>query len=241
MSLIFGIIGIIIGSFFNVCIFRIPKNESIVFLFSKCPYCNKKIKWYENIPLISYFFILKGRCSNCKEKISKQYPITELLTGILFFIFFNKFGLSLTTLKYIVLGSSLIIASFIDLKNYYIPNRVNFFILIFGIITSFSTIGLEKSLLGGGIYSLFFVLVYGYLGDENRNVIGFGDVKLALGIGVNIGYSGLYNVLIFLNIAFITGGIIGLILIILKKKTRKDVIPFSPYIAIAGVAAAYLI
>ena len=232
--------GLVIGSFLNVCIYRIPKGESIVFPHSHCPTCGHKIKWYENIPVVSYIFLLRGRCSGCKGNISIQYPIVECLTGILFYIFYVRFGYSILTLKYLILIPLLIIAIWVDFSHYYIPDRVNFSIFIVGIITSFFTIGFERSILGAGSFTLFYILLYGFGESFGKEIMGFGDVKLAMGLGATIGYFGLYKVFIFLNIAFITGAIVGIILILLKLKTRKDIMPFGPYIAIAGLMMAYI-
>ena len=234
------IIGLIIGSFLNVCIYRIPRGLSISTPSSHCPICNYKIKWYENIPVLSYVIFLRGRCSNCKEKISIQYPLIELITGILFYIFYMKFGYTLLTLKYLIFISLLIVAIWIDFYHLYIPDRISFSLFLLGVLGSFFTIGFENSFLGAGSFSLFYVLLYGVGENFGKELIGFGDIKLSLGIGAVIGYFGLYQVFIFLNIAFITGAIVGIILILLKIKTRKDTIPFAPYIGLAGIIIAYI-
>jgi len=234
------LIGIVIGSFLNVCIYRIPRSESLLFPPSHCPLCNYKIRWYENIPLISYILILRGRCSNCKRKISLQYPIIELLTGILFYIFYLKFGYTFLTLKYLIFSALLIVGSGIDLGHHYIPDRITISILALGIISSFFTIGFEKSILGAGSFSLFYLVLYGYGESTGYEIMGFGDVKLALGIGSVVGYLSLNKVFLFINIAFILGAVIGVSLILLKLKTRKDQIAFGPYISIAGLILGYI-
>jgi leader peptidase (prepilin peptidase)/N-methyltransferase len=240
MQWIVGGLGLIIGSFLNVCIYRIPKKESIVFPASHCPICNHKIKWYENIPVLSYVFLLRGRCSQCKSHISIQYPIVELITGVLFYIFYIKFGYTILTLKYLVFIPLLIIAIWIDFDHYYIPDRISLSIFLLGIIGAFFTTGFERSFLGAGSFTLFFLLLYGFGESFGKELMGFGDVKLSLGIGAIIGYYSLYQVFIFLNIAFVTGAIVGVILILLKIKTRKDIIPFGPYIGIAGLVMMYI-
>jgi leader peptidase (prepilin peptidase)/N-methyltransferase len=233
-------IGIIIGSFLNVCIYRIPRGESVSLPPSHCPICNHRIRWYENIPIFSYVFLLRGRCSNCNSKVSIQYPLVEFLTGILFYIFYIKFGYTFLTLKYLLMIPLLIVAIWVDFIHYYIPDRISFSIFILGLLGSFVTIGIERSVLGAGVFSLFFLLLYGFGESFGKEIMGFGDVKLSLGIGSIIGYYSLYEVFIFLNIAFVTGAIVGIILIFLKLKTRKDIIPFGPYIAIAGLVIAYI-
>jgi len=234
------LVGLIIGSFLNVCIYRIPKGESVAFPPSHCPVCGHKIKWYENIPVFSYIFILKGKCSECKGNISIQYPIVEFITGILFYIFFLRFGLGILGIKYLIFICLLIIGIWVDFIHYYIPDRISLSIFIIGITTSFFTIGFERSILGAGSFALFYIVLYGFGESFGYEIMGFGDVKLAMGIGAMIGYFSLYQVFIFLNIAFISGAIIGVGLILLKKKTRKDIMPFGPYIAIAGLVIGYL-
>ncbi|WP_028855064.1 prepilin peptidase [Psychrilyobacter atlanticus] len=234
------LVGLIIGSFLNVCIYRIPKGESVAFPPSHCPACGHKIRWYENIPVFSYIFILRGKCSECKEKISIQYPIVEFITGILFYIFFLRFGLGILGIKYLMFICLLVIGIWVDFTHYYIPDRISLSIFIIGIMTSFFTIGFERSILGAGSFALFYIVLYGFGESFGYEIMGFGDVKLAMGIGAMIGYFSLYQVFIFLNIAFISGAVIGVGLILLKKKTRKDIMPFGPYIAIAGLVIGYL-
>ncbi|OQY42075.1 MAG: hypothetical protein B6227_03245 [Fusobacteriia bacterium 4572_74] len=234
------LLGLIIGSFLNVCIYRIPKGESVAFPPSHCPLCGHKIRWYENIPVFSYIFILRGKCSGCKGHISIQYPIVEFITGILFYLFFLRFGLGILGIKYLIFICLLVVGIWIDFTHYYIPDRISLSIFIIGIISSFFTIGFERSVLGAGSFALFYIVLYGFGESFGYEIMGFGDVKLAMGIGAMIGYFSLYQVFIFLNIAFISGAIIGVGLIFFKKKTRKDIMPFGPYIAVAGLVVGYL-
>lgn len=234
------LLGFVIGSFLNVCIYRIPNGGNIAFPSSHCPSCGHIIKWYENIPIFSYVFILRGKCSGCKCKVSIQYPIVEFITGILFYLFFLRFGLGILGIKYLIFICFLIVSTWIDFTHYYIPDRISLSIFIIGIIFSFFTIGFERSILGAGSFTLFYIVLYGFGESFGYEIMGFGDVKLAMGIGAVIGYFSLYQVFMFLNIAFILGAIIGIVLILLKKKTRKDIMPFGPYIAIAGLAIGYL-
>ena len=240
MQWIVLLLGLVIGSFLNVCIYRIPRGESVSFPPSHCPTCGHKIKWYENIPVFSYIFILRGKCSECKGHISIQYPIVEFITGMLFYAFFLRFGLGILGIKYLIFICLLIIGIWVDFIHYYIPDRISLSIFVIGIISSFFTVGFERSMLGAGSFALFYIVLYGFGETFGREIMGFGDVKLAMGIGAMIGYFSLYQVFIFLNIAFILGAIIGVGLILSKKKTRKDIIPFGPYIAIAGLVVGYL-
>ncbi len=232
--------GLLIGSFLNVCIYRIPRGESVAFPPSHCPLCGHKIRWYENIPVLSYIFILKGKCSGCKGNISIQYPIVEFITGVLFYLFFLRFGLGILGIKYLIFICLLIIGIWVDFTHYYIPDRISLSIFMIGILTSFFTVGFERSVLGAGSFALFYIVLYGFGESFGHEIMGFGDVKLAMGIGAMIGYFSLYQIFIFLNIAFVSGAFIGVGLILLKKKTRKDIMPFGPYIAMAGLAVGYL-
>src|SRR6056297_1519304 len=133
LYLIIFSIGLVIGSFLNVVIYRLPKNNSIVFPSSHCPECNTQLNYYDLIPVFSYIF-LKGKCRYCGEKISLQYPIVELLTGLLFLLDFLNYGLTSEFIIFILLMSSLIIVSFIDLKYQIIPNEITFSFIPLGLI-----------------------------------------------------------------------------------------------------------
>lgn len=235
------VLGNLIGSFLNVCIYRIPRNESVIYPPSHCMSCGYKIKWYDNIPIISYFILLRGKCRKCKEKISLQYPIIEMLTGIIYVIIFFRSGITWTTLVLWLFASILLTLSIIDLKEYILPDRLTFSLIIIGIVLAgiFDLRNLEGSFLGAAVYAFPFMLLYGF-GEAvlKKEVMGFGDVKLGAGIGAFLGYTSFMKFWIFLTIAFCSGAIISLILIILKIKTRKDIIPFGPFIALAGLVMA---
>ncbi len=242
-SLVFlFIMGSLFGSFLNVCIYRIPRKESVAFPPSHCPKCDHKIRWYENIPIISYFMLLRGRCSSCGEKISIRYPIVEAITGIAWSICYLKFEYSLWTGVMVVVVTLLILGSAIDLDNYYIPNRVSLGIMIIGLVFSFyNGIGIERSIIGAGVFGLPFLLIYGYGSDLfKREVMGFGDVKLAVSLGSLMGYVNLYILHVFVTTSFLLGAIVGISLLVTKKKERTDAMPFGPYIALAGVITIFI-
>ena len=133
LYIIIFLYGIVIGSFLNVCIYRLPKKENIVKVRSHCMNCGYQLKWYDLVPLFSYL-ALGGRCRKCKQKISIQYPIIEALNGVLYIIIFAEYGLSMTTLLYCLLFSALITLSVIDFRTYEIPLGINVFILALGLI-----------------------------------------------------------------------------------------------------------
>lgn len=230
------VLGCIIGSFLNVCIYRIPKEENLAYPPSHCPNCGYKIKWYENIPILSYVFLLRGKCRNCKNKISVQYPLVEFLTGVVYLLVFLKYGISFRTLIFFIFFSLLIVLSGIDLKKYYLPDRLSLSLIFLGLILSFfNGVGLERAFLGASAYAFPFMLIYGF-GDSfiKKEVMGFGDVKLASGIGAFLGYMNFYILHVFFTVAFVLGATISLMLIGLKIKKRKDIIPFGPFLSAAS-------
>jgi len=227
------ILGLIVGSFSNVCIYRIPRNESIIYPASHCPKCRSKIKPVDNIPLLS-FILLKGRCRNCKSKISIQYPIVELITGLIYLIIYLTYGLSIQSLIYIILSSALIIMAFIDLNEQIIPDVISLPGIVIGFIISFfvpyisfinSALGV---VVGGGI-----ILIIGLGGSVifKKEAMGGGDVKLAAMIGAFLGWR---YIIISLFLGFFLGALAGIILILSKIKSREDVVPFGPFIVLGS-------
>lgn len=235
------LLGIVIGSFLNVCIYRIPRGGSVNFPPSHCPICKEKIKWYDNVPILSYLF-LRGKCRVCKSKISIQYPLIEFFTGLLYMLVYLKFGWSILTLKFLIFVSLLIVLSIIDLKSYYLPDSLTFSLISLGIIFSwFSGVGLEQSYIGAGTYAFPFVIIYGF-GEYifKKEAMGFGDIKLACGIGAFFGYNSFYNMYIWFTLSFVIGSIISLILIALKIRERKNLIPFAPFMGISALITMFL-
>jgi len=228
------ILGLIVGSFSNVCIYRIPRNESIIFPASHCPKCRRNISPKDNIPLLSYI-LLKGRCRNCKSKISIQYPIVELLTGLIYLIIYLTYGLSVQFLIYIILSSALIIIAFIDLNEQIVPDVISLPGIVIGFILSFFVpyISFINSVLGifagGGI-----ILIIGLAGSIifKKEAMGGGDVKLAAMIGAFLGWR---YIIISLFLGFFLGALAGIILILSKIKSREDVVPFGPFIVLGSL------
>jgi len=227
------ILGLIVGSFSNVCIYRIPKNESIIFPASHCPKCHSPIKPTDNIPLLSYI-LLKGRCRNCKSKISIQYPIVELLTGLIYLIIYLIYGLNIQTLIYIILSSSLIIIAFVDLNEQVILGVLSLPGIAIGLILSSfvpyisfinSALGV---LVGGGI-----ILIIRFAGSVifKKESMGLGDIELAAMVGAFLGWR---YIIISLFLGFFLGALAGIILILSKIKSREDVVPFGPFIVLGS-------
>ena len=158
--LIFIVLGALWGSFANVCIYRLPENKGVVRGRSSCPKCKNSIKWFDNIPLIS-FILLKGKCRNCNNPIALQYFIVELIGSISFVAIYHFFGVTLTTLLLLILSVIFIIIFFIDLKHFIIPNVLTFTLMIVGFIKSFDP-NLNKAIFPNYINSLIGG-VFGYL------------------------------------------------------------------------------
>ncbi|MGE5582323.1 MAG: prepilin peptidase [Bacillota bacterium] len=223
------IFGMIIGSFLNVCIYRIPLGVSVVLPRSYCPHCRKQLKNYDLIPIFS-FLLLGGRCRYCRAKISRQYPLVEFLAGAIGLLLFLKFGFSIAFLRYLLLAYLLMVIAFIDFKEKRIPNLLIYPGLIVGVLWAVFN-GKEELLssvsgavLGGAI---LFPIAYFF-----PQGMGMGDVKLLALIGAFMGIKLLVPVL-FAGSAL--GAILGLILILSKVITRKTPIPFGPFLAAGAI------
>ena len=220
-------LGLIIGSFLNVCLLRLSEGKSVVYPPSACPNCNINLRPWDLIPLLS-FLLLKGKCRYCSSPISLRYPIVELLTGLLFATTADKFGYSVVTIQALILISALIVISFIDLDHYIIPDKVLIFLLITWIaFLPFTSVDYLNSFFGlasaGGLF-LIITLV-------SKGGMGMGDSKLAAVLGLYLGWP---NALLAMFLACFLAGIVGISLILLKIKSRKDIIPFGPFIALAA-------
>jgi len=228
------IVGLIIGSFLNVCIFRIPKDESISFPPSHCTSCGTRIKPYDLVPVLSYF-ILGGKCRKCGEKISIRYPLIELATGITFFLIYFKFGLTIELVKFTLLSCFLIIIGMIDLDttDVYLSTTLTGIItgLLFVIITFASGSSYLTFILGGilagGVIALIIVITHG---------MGWGDFEICLLSGLFLGFK---SSIVMLFFSFVLGGAIGVLLLLTKKKSRKDPIPFGPFIVMGTFIAMF--
>ena len=219
--------GIIIGSFLNVCIYRIPKKENFTTTRSHCMNCGYQLKWYDLFPLFSYI-ILCGKCRNCKAKISIQYPIIEALNGILYVMIFMINGYQIESVIYCLLTSALIVLSVIDFRTYEIPIGLNVFIGVLAMIrVAFDFKHVVMYLIGFCSVSGFLLLIY--LITRGRG-IGGGDIKLMAVSGLLLGYERII-------LAFALGCIIGSILHLIRMKISNEdkVLAFGPYLSIGIV------
>ena len=241
VQIFFFLLGSAIGSFLNVCIYRIPREKSIVNPPSACPGCEKPIRFYDNIPILSYI-LLKGKCRDCGSKISIRYPLVELLTGIFFLILYRQFGFSFELIVFVIFLSLLIVISFIDLDFQIIPDVLSVggvvlgFILAiirplfryldpkFGILDSLYGIGL-----GGG---LLFAIAWLYQFFTKREGMGGGDIKLLGMIGAFCGWKG---VIFSLVSGSVLGTIVGIPLMLAKGRNTKYAIPFGPFLSLGAI------
>lgn len=233
-TMIIFMLGLVIGSFLNVCIYRIPLEKSIVYPQSSCIQCGKSLIIIDLIPIISYMF-LGGKCRYCKKNISIRYAGVELVTAALFIFAYMNLGMSFKMIQTLILISFLIIITFIDYDYQLILDKLLIPMGIVGVIFIFANSffydyllysnmadALIGSLVGGGLLFLINCL--------SRGGIGWGDIKFAIVIGIWLGWQ---YTLITLLLAFILGGIVGILLIVSKRKGRKDYIPFGPFLSLA--------
>ncbi len=228
------VLGVVVGSFLNVCIYRIPEGQSIVSPPSACPKCGHQIRWYQNVPILSYLF-LAGKCASCRARISLRYPAIELLTGTLFALVLYYFGFSPATLIYWMFVSALIVITFIDLDHQIIPDIISLPGIAVGFICSFfvpwlswldSCLGIVA---GAGIL-LTIAWIYEKL--AKREGMGGGDIKLLGMLGAFLGWKAILPV-VFL--ASLSGTLIGVPLMLLRRGNTKLAIPFGPFLAMAAL------
>lgn len=237
------VVGLCIGSFLNVIIYRLPMEQSIVHPRSHCPGCNKMIAWYDNIPVVSYL-ALGAKCRGCGMRISPRYPMVELLTGVLFVAVYNRFGLDGMTLVFWIMVAGLIVGTFVDFDHMIIPDSVSIGGMVFGLVASALvpslhaspawTGGLYKSALGlaAGFGSLWLVGVVGKWVFK-KDAMGFGDVKLLGAIGALLGIPGVvYTVLV----SSLIGTVVGVGLILFGGREWQSRIPFGPYLALGALS-----
>lgn len=228
------IFGTVIGSFINVCIYRIPKGESIIYPPSHCPRCGYHLRPIDLIPLLSYI-LLRGRCRKCSAPISSRYLFVELLTGVIFLLAFLKFGFTFDFLAAVILIICLLTSALIDLEYQIIPDRVVLPTAVIGLLLTLllHRENLSDRLLGlavgGGTILLVVVL--------SRGGMGGGDIELFTTVGM---YMGLRLTALAVLLSFIFGSIAGLILILLKYKKMKDAIPFGPFIALGSIVSLFM-
>jgi len=237
------ILGLLWGSFCNVCIYRLPNKGNVINSRSKCRSCNGVIRWFDNVPLISYI-ILQAKCRNCKTYIAFRYFLVELLTALCFVGIFYVYGATITTLMLIILSIFFIVIFFIDLDHFIIPNELTFPLMIIGFLKSFDpNINLNlfpnymESLIGGVLgYILIWGIITLYMKIRKKEGMGLGDAKLLAAIGFWFGW---YSIPYVIFLSSLSALLIALPSLINKSKNMSSQIPFGPYL-IFGIVA-YLI
>lgn len=228
------VFGLMIGSFLNVVIYRLPRRESIVHPPSHCPSCNAKIKPYDNIPVLSYI-LLFGRCRNCGRHISFRYPLVELLTGALFAGVYMKYGMTVDLPVLGVLTAGLVAVTFIDIDHRIIPNAITYPGIVLGFAASFITTvttpaGSIAGMAAGSGILLATAFIYKKLtGTEG---MGMGDVKLMAMLGAFLGWQAALFIVV---LSAFFGSAAGISLIVFAGKGRKYAVPYGPFISLAAV------
>lgn len=229
-------LGLAWGSFFNVCIYRLPRRESLVRPKSRCPSCGRPLAWYDNVPLVGYV-VLGGRCRWCRAPISWQYPAVEALTAALFAANYLQFGWGLLLLARLIFTGALIILFVIDLHHRILPNVITVPGIVVGFIFSlFVPPGWRDSLIGilvgGGVLLVVAELYYRVRREEG---LGMGDVKMLAMIGAFLGWQ---LTLLTLFLSSLAGSLIGLLMIVTRRGGLKYALPYGTFLAMAAVAAS---
>ena len=222
--------GLFVGSFLNVVIFRFPELKGILVGRSKCPKCKKTINAFDLVPILSYI-ILWGKCRYCRKPISLQYPVVELATGIIFFLLARAFGLNYQLVLYLLIACVSLLIFIYDTKYLEIPEVLAWLLLFFTIVTAFFQPNFAISnfllggLIGGGILGIL-------VGISDERLMGSGDIKIGLAFGFLLG---MQKSLLFLFLSFIIGAVVGLVLIIMNRKKMKSEIAFAPFLITAAI------
>lgn len=234
--------GACFGSFANVVIYRWPRELSLVFPGSACPLCQKKIKFYENIPILSWIF-LRGKCSGCKNKISIEYPSVELLTAMMFVIIYYQSGLTLTSLELMLFTAAAIPCFFIDLKHMLLPDIFTISGVAIGIAGSFLNPELRTpmesilgAVMGGGFFYLTAVIYKKLRGIDG---MGGGDIKLIAWLGALLGFQSLMFILL---VSSVSGTLVGAYLLFARNKNAENLaIPFGPFLIFAAYCYYFML
>ena len=248
------LLGLLIGSFLNVCIYRMPREESVVHPRSRCPRCGHPIRWYDNVPVLS-FLLLAGRCRDCGASISFLYPAVELLTGLLLAVVASRFGLTLLAVKNLLFVSMMLILAFSDLTERLLPDEitlggaavglvfslieplppgtVDLVLRLFSVRTAPRVVSIAESLTGALIGAgLLWAVAEIYYRFRFREGMGFGDVKMMALIGA---FLGLQQALGAVMLASIMGAVLGLVFILIFRKGMAYELPFGTFLAFAAI------
>jgi leader peptidase (prepilin peptidase)/N-methyltransferase len=238
MIAVAGMFGLLVGSFLNVCIYRLPLGRSVVFPPSACGSCQRPLRWFENIPVVSWL-VLGGRCARCKARISPQYPIVELVTGVLFATTVALTPIGPLLAARLLFGAALIVLFAIDLEHQILPNVITLPGVVVGL--AFALVappGWRASLIGaaagGGV---LYAIAAGYYYVRHEDGLGMGDVKMLAMIGAFLGWQ---LMLLTLVLASLSGALVGVAIIVFQRGSMKYALPFGTFLAV-GAAVAMLV
>jgi leader peptidase (prepilin peptidase)/N-methyltransferase len=231
-----AVVGLAVGSFLNVCIHRLPRGQSLNSPPSRCPHCDDQLRWFDNIPVVSYA-MLAGRCRKCRVRISIRYPIVELVTMGLFVLHGLVFGWTAVLVPRLVFACAMVVLFAIDLEHHLLPNAITLPGIAVGLIAS--TVlppgvidALIGVLIGGGALWLIGEAYYRFSGHEG---MGGGDVKMLAMIGAFLGWK---LVLVTLVLSSIAGSVIGLVVIAIRKGGMKYALPYGTFLALGALVAS---
>lgn len=236
------LLGLIVGSFLNVVIYRLPLEKSIVKPRSQCTNCGSQVAWYDNVPVLSYL-LLRGRCRKCKTKISLRYPLVELLTALLFTAALVRFGFgTLLFVRDLPFLALLVAITFIDLDHRIIPDELNIAGAVIGLSTAYFVpgFGLIQALMGAALgFGLFYSMAFAYEKLKGKSGLGGGDIKLLGMLGTFVGFQGVVATIL---VSSILGSVIGLTYAYFnrEKEMLQVAIPYGPFLVV-GALYSYLI
>jgi leader peptidase (prepilin peptidase)/N-methyltransferase len=236
MILFAGLVGAVIGSFLNVCIYRLPRGRSVVWPASACPSCRRPLAWYENVPVVSWLVLL-GHCRTCQAAITSRYPLVEALTGAMFAAAWWYYGPGWVLVSRLILGCALIVLFAIDLEHQLLPNLITVPGIVVGFALSFLTgVGWVSSLIGIAIGGgLLFAIAEAYYRVRGEEGLGMGDVKMLAMIGAFLGWPA---TLMTLMMGSIAGSIVGMLIIALRRGDMKYALPFGTFLAMGAALSA---
>jgi leader peptidase (prepilin peptidase)/N-methyltransferase len=237
-----AVLGLLIGSFLNVVVWRVPRGESIVSPPSHCPRCDTPISPRDNVPVVSWL-LLRGKCRHCGEPISARYPAVELLTGVVFGALAAKLGVDWALPAFLYLGAVGVALALIDLDHKRLPNTLTLPSYVVGIVLLGAAAllrhdvwSIERALIGmASLYAVYFLLVLAYPAG-----MGFGDVKLAGVLGLWLGYLGWPELVVGGMAGFVLGGVFGVAVLLARRASRKTQVPYGPFMILGAFGAIWL-
>ena len=234
-----ALVGLVVGSFLNVVIHRVPERQSVVRPRSRCPRCEAPLRSRDNVPVVSWF-LLRGRCRSCRGAISIRYPLVEVATAALFLAAAVRLGADPALPAFLVVFAALLAISAVDLERFVVPNRILYPALFLAapLLVAAAALGRDWSSLAGA--ALGGALAWGLLFAihmASPRGMGFGDVRLAGLIGMLLGWLSIGHVLLGLFLGFLTAAVVGVSLVALGLRGRKDKVPFGPFLALGAVLA----